>query len=86
MKVAFNAILFTAILCASSFVWLGPAAADPWKDESGKGWRSGYERNEPPRRYGRYYRPPHGHRPPPGECRIWYPDRPPGQQPPPFRC
>jgi hypothetical protein len=24
---------------------------------------------------------PPGHMPPPGECRIWYPDRPTGQQP-----
>jgi hypothetical protein len=29
---------------------------------------------------------PRGHLPPPGECRIWYPRRPPGQQPPPMRC
>lgn len=35
--------------------------------------------------YGRLSIPP-GHYPPPGECRIWYPDRPAGHQPPPFRC
>lgn len=29
---------------------------------------------------------PKGHRPPPGSCRIWYPDRPPGHQPPPTSC
>ena len=29
---------------------------------------------------------PAGHYPPPGECRIWYADRPAGQQPPPTRC
>lgn len=29
---------------------------------------------------------PPGHYPPPGECRIWFPDRPAGQQPPPQRC
>ena len=29
---------------------------------------------------------PPGHRPPPGLCRIWYPDRPPGHQPPPGNC
>jgi predicted Zn-dependent protease len=29
---------------------------------------------------------PRGHRPPPGKCRIWFPDRPPGHQPPPGKC
>ena len=29
---------------------------------------------------------PPGHMPPPGECRIWHPDRPPGHQPPPGSC
>ena len=29
---------------------------------------------------------PPGHLPPPGKCRMWYPNQPPGQQPPPYRC
>jgi hypothetical protein len=29
---------------------------------------------------------PPGHFPPPGYCRLWYPGRPPGQQPNPFPC
>jgi len=29
---------------------------------------------------------PRGHLPPPGKCRIWFPDRPPGHQPAPGRC
>ena len=37
------------------------------------------------------YRPggygvPSGHLPSPGQCRVWYPGRPPGQQPPPVDC
>jgi hypothetical protein len=29
---------------------------------------------------------PAGHLPAPGECRVWYDDRPAGQQPPPTSC
>lgn len=29
---------------------------------------------------------PAGHYPPPGECRVWHPDRPAGHQPPPEPC
>ncbi|MDZ5431699.1 tetratricopeptide repeat protein [Pseudomonas fluorescens] len=29
---------------------------------------------------------PRGHWPPPGKCRIWFPDRPPGHQPAPRKC
>jgi tetratricopeptide (TPR) repeat protein len=29
---------------------------------------------------------PRGHMPPPGKCRIWFPDRPPGHQPAPGKC
>ena len=29
---------------------------------------------------------PRGHMPPPGACRVWYPGRPPGQQPAPTDC
>ncbi len=36
-------------------------------------------------RYGGYH-VPNGHLPPPGQCRVWYPDRPPGHQPPPTSC
>jgi len=35
---------------------------------------------------GRSFKVPPGHFPPPGSCRIWYPDEPPGQQPPPGAC
>ncbi|WP_152529109.1 hypothetical protein [Stutzerimonas azotifigens] len=33
-----------------------------------------------------HYNIPPGQLPPPGECRIWLPDRPAGQQPPPGDC
>ena len=29
---------------------------------------------------------PYGHLPPVGECKVWFPDRPAGQQPPPQSC
>ncbi|MCC5914664.1 MAG: hypothetical protein JJU46_09845 [Balneolaceae bacterium] len=29
---------------------------------------------------------PRGHMPPPGKCRVWYSDRPPGHQPPVMEC
>jgi hypothetical protein len=48
-----------AVLSITLVGWAGIAAADPWKDESGKGrWRGGYERGDDgwrERGYG-YYR------------------------------
>jgi hypothetical protein len=35
---------------------------------------------------GRAFNIPPGHYPPPGQCRIWHPNRPPGLQSPPGRC
>lgn len=35
---------------------------------------------------GRSFRIPPGHYPPPGQCRIWDPNRPPGLQSPPGPC
>ncbi|HEX5285662.1 MAG TPA: tetratricopeptide repeat protein [Polaromonas sp.] len=32
------------------------------------------------------HRIPSGHRPPPGQCRLWFPERAPGKQPPPGDC
>jgi hypothetical protein len=87
-------LAFAACLMGPAFT----ARADPWKDESGNGKQPRYaqpyygqqyyappQRRSPPG-YG-YAEPiPSGHLPPPGECRVWYPGVPPGQQPPPFRC
>ena len=86
------------ILLAFGFVSGCVAVADDWKDESGKG----YEERDDDRKEHRkheggqdsYFHEhgymrlsiPEGHYPPPGECRAWFPDRPPGQQPPPIRC
>lgn len=79
----------------------GLAYADEGKDESGNGRyqrseakdkdRGQWAGKKDPRgvdyfhRHG-HTRIPDGHLPPPGECRIWYPDRPAGHQPPPFKC
>jgi hypothetical protein len=49
------------------------------------GPRHRHERNRHERRDGRVHVPP-GHRPPPGTCRVWFPDRPPGHQPRPGSC
>jgi hypothetical protein len=91
--------LFTALSLVAALA--GPAVADPGKDEAhgkerkehkekhrskGKDWEShGYD--------GYFHEHgyttlgiPKGHLPPPGTCRLWYPDRPPGHQPPPERC
>ena len=55
---------------------------DNYGDRSGERGQGGYFREKG---YANQ-RIPNGHLPPPGECRIWYPDRPAGQQPPPFKC
>lgn len=36
--------------------------------------------------HGKSLHVPPGHLPGPGECRVWFPGRPPGQQPPKGRC
>jgi len=61
--------------------------ADEGKGKSGKGKHGRDDRASSSyfHEHG-HTRIPSGHMPPPGQCRIWYPDRPPGHQPPPFRC
>ena len=51
-----------------------------WKAERDYGGQSYFQRQG----YSRL-NIPQGHYPPPGECRIWFPDRPPGHQPPPTK-
>lgn len=74
-----------------------PAMADEGKDESGKGKERKARAGEPREKEGGqdtyFHRKgydrlniPAGHYPPPGECRVWFPDRPAGQQPPPTGC
>ncbi|MBU0908873.1 MAG: hypothetical protein KKA54_08120 [Proteobacteria bacterium] len=75
-----------------------PLFADEGKDESGKG-KEGKQYSEKSYRDHQgggesYFHQhgydrlniPKGHYPPPGECRIWFPNRPAGQQPPPIKC
>lgn len=76
----------TATVAVFGLMALGAAAlADEGKDESGKGKQRQEERSSYFHQHG-HARIPNGHLPPPGECRIWYPDRPAGHQPPPFKC
>lgn len=51
-------------------------------DSRGKGRGKANGHNRAPRKV----KIPPGHYPPKGMCRLWYPGRPPGQQPAPFRC
>lgn len=81
-----------AILTLAGLMALGAGAlADEGKDESGKR-KQGHEKPKRHEGGSSYFhqqgrtRIPNGHLPPPGECRIWYPDRPAGHQPPPFKC
>lgn len=89
MKSLYRIALVSGLLVATF------AAADEWKDESGKGKKKEYYSEERRGHDDRSYfhehgytqlEIPEGHYPPPGECRIWFPDRPPGQQPPPVKC
>ena len=95
-----NRAAATAFACLLAFN--AGAFADEGKDESGKGKQRYEERSERGERFGssdranrdgnsHFHRQgktriPNGHLPPPGECRVWYPNRPAGQQPPPFKC
>jgi hypothetical protein len=84
--------VLSAALAGLLSLGVAQAIADEDKDESGKG-KQRYEQSDRGggghgsyfRQHG-YTRIPNGHLPPPGECRIWYPDRPAGHQPPPFKC
>ena len=78
-------------MAATLGLLLGTGAwADEDKDESGKGKGKGEHKDRHggghSQNFHGYSRIPNGHLPPAGECRIWYPDRPAGHQPPPFKC
>ena len=86
-------------LCAVVACCTGTDAAAQGRDESNQGKDRArevrYERDDDRGNGGDSYferhghtrlKIPKGHYPPPGECRVWYPNRPPGHQPPPVSC
>jgi hypothetical protein len=77
--------ILIAIIGVGALACSTPISADAWKDESGKYSRGDRDRGHW-RESRRHARIPHGHLPPPGECRVWYRDVPPGHQPPPEEC
>jgi hypothetical protein len=88
------------VLLAGALALVGsPAIADPDKNESGHGAYREWDRHDDRRDRDRDWldrdrdrrgysarRVPAGHLPPPGSCRVWFPDRPAGHQPPPMSC
>jgi hypothetical protein len=76
------------ILCCCS-----TASADRGKNESGQRRSHTAQHRRDDDRGSYFHRNGHarlgipkGHYPPPGECRVWYPDRSAGHQPPPGPC
>jgi hypothetical protein len=78
-------LILLGFICIVGLACSTPVSADPWKDESGKYSRGDRDHGHW-RESRRHARIPHGHLPPPGECRVWYRDVPPGHQPPPEKC
>src|SRR3546814_20037251 len=87
-------MLKTLIIAAGLSLVATPALADPYRDESGnrgyswgdrdrwdgrRDWRDDDWDDRDRRRYRRSAIPA-GHLPPPGECRVWFYDRPAGQR------
>lgn len=67
--------------CPVASIYFRNHSFDPgrfWARTSAPRYRPSYRRHS--------YRVPPGHLPPPGSCKVWYPDRPPGHQGPPVDC
>lgn len=80
--VLFSALTFTVVQTAGA---QGRGRADERGRSDERVWDDARGRGSETRGSGAQRVPP-GHLPPPGQCRVWYDRRPPGQQPAPTSC
>lgn len=79
---------YVAVAVAALCLAASPAFADDKDDKREGRWHERKHDRQDRDQHGSraQIKVPPGHLPPPGECRIWFPDRPAGHQPPPGDC